>query len=140
VYAAFLTFLDGVAGGDPLVIALDHLRTLHAPPDVAYNTKLLLEPLASGREQLRVVVVETTAQTERLLSAKLRARATTVTVPLFTQGEAIRVFREFGARHSLPFTGQWKHMALAMAAADAGPWEPSTLHVLGHIRRSGRPR
>ena len=140
VYAAFLTFLEAVADGDPLVIALDHLRTLHAPPDVAHNAGLLLEPLASGHGRIRIVIVETTAQTERLLPAKLRDRATTVTVPLFTQREAIRVFREFGARHSLPFTGQWKHMALAMAAADAGPWEPSTLHVLGHIRRSGRPR
>jgi len=140
VYTAFRAFLEAVAGDDPVVIALDHLRTLRTQTDVAHTVALLLEPLARGCRQIRVVVVETTTQTERLLPARLRDRATTVTLPLFTRCEAIQVFREFGARHGFEFTGQWKQLALAMAADDVPPWEPGTLHVLGSLHRRGRAR
>jgi hypothetical protein len=132
VFEAFRGFIDAVSGEDPLVLAVDHLRTLDGP-DREMITAGLFAPLAARRDPLRVVLVETSATIGDILPESMRTRLPAVTLPLFVPDETIPVFREFGARRNCDYDGPWRKFAEAQLMV--GRWEPGNLNRLFAISR-----
>lgn len=112
-FASARALLEEVAGGEPMLLAIDHLAA-GMDNDVRDEfVPRLLAPIAEGAVgQVSVVVVETIDKAEKLLSARFRTRATPIEVVPFPR--SIHFFRQFGALTSRPFGGEWEIFSTAL--------------------------
>ncbi len=120
LFASARRMLEEVAGGQPMLLAVDHLAA-GMPNDVRANfVPLFLLPIAKGSvAQVSVVVAETTDKANQLLSSQFRVRAAPVTVTPFPR--TIRLFRQFGALTGRPFHGRMQEISDAMAKEEQDP-------------------
>jgi CHAT domain len=136
VFASVRHMLEEAAGGEPLLLAVDHLGA--GLPDHIRNEVVprLLEPIAEGAvDHVSVVVVETTDRAEDLLSQRFHALAVTIRILPFarTYPQAVRFYRQFGALTRRPFTGEWQKIAEILAQRTDPSMMPGELITLAAI-------
>ncbi|GAA1012503.1 hypothetical protein Aple_006940 [Acrocarpospora pleiomorpha] len=141
LFTATRALLAEVAGGQRLVIALDHVAAALALELTAFLVPGLLVPIAEGQVPgVRVIVAEQTAITSGLLGDFARL-AESLEVERFPQAQAIQIFREYGARVRRPYRDQWKRIVEELSTLP-GPWlDPVMLTQLHAMlpREAGRP-
>lgn len=136
VFASALAMLKEVAGGQPMLLTIDHLAE-GMDNDVRDElVPRLLEPIANGAvDQVSVVVVETADEAARLLSPRFRAEAVPMTVAPFSR--SVHFYRQFAALTGRPYDGEWRQFAEILIGRGPGGMLPGEFQVLASLVTSG---
>jgi hypothetical protein len=132
VFAAFLRMLADLATPG-LIVAIDHLGNARDTDVTDHLVPHLLLPLAARRVPgVRLVLTETIENLRRLLPPELLQLVTEVPVRPMPRTE--RIFREFGVRKQLAFTGSWRDL-VKVCTSDGIPTEllPSELQAAAMV-------
>jgi len=127
-FASACAMLEEVAGGEPMLLAVDHLAEGMSDDVRDKLVPRLLVPIAEGAVgRVSVVVVETVDVAEQLLPARFRARARELMVVPFPR--SIHYLRQFGALTGRPFGGEMELFSTAIARRD-GAMMPAEIEWL----------
>jgi CHAT domain-containing protein len=135
-FASARAMLEETAGGEPMLLAIDHLA---AGLSDAVRDKVvprLLMPIAEGVVgQVSVAVVETTGKAEELLSPPFRARAAQVVVVPFPR--SIHFYRQFAALTGRPYDGEWRRFSEILIDRGSAGMLPEEFQGLVALVKSG---
>ncbi|XXT23817.1 CHAT domain-containing protein [Sorangium sp. So ce429] len=134
IFTAFRAALADAAGGEPLLVVLDHLKGVFPPHFKQYMTRHLLDPIAQGAvPNVRVLIAASDGEYSEYGLAAVVPAGEVLQVSPFGPDEFVELAEEFCRHNSLKCPSK---IINAVAESIQSAWRPEMLRVMQTLVRT----